>query len=262
MIKDTYKDINLKLTNFMKQLISINDIYHKTHERRIAKTLQILLDQNPKGKLLEVATSGLVPIVLKEFVPDLEVHVTELDEKKSSVVERIVEFGAHSKEVTSYQLDLEKHIIKAKNETFDYILCTEVIEHMEIDPMAMLSELNRVMKVGGVLILTTPNAVSSLAITKIVNGVEPYFYMQYQKTAEYHRHNYEYSIRSLVTVLKAAGFDGKAWTEDVFEDPNFNDVNKLRSVGYDLNHLGDNIFSVGKKVSNVQDRYPKVIYDV
>jgi 2-polyprenyl-3-methyl-5-hydroxy-6-metoxy-1,4-benzoquinol methylase len=262
MIQNTYKDINPKLASFMGKLIPIEDSYHKTHERRLARTIQVLLDQKPEGKLLEVASGGLVPIVLQELVPNLEVHITELDEKKSSVEDKTIEYGGKTREVKSYKLDLEKHNIKCEAETYDYIICTEVIEHMEIDPMAMLVQLNKVMKSGGTLILTTPNAVSSLSITKMVNGVEPYFYMQYQKSAEYHRHNYEYSIRSLVSVLKSAGFDGKAWTEDTFEEPNFNDVNKLRSLGYKLDHIGDNIFSVGKKVSGVIERHPRVIYDV
>lgn len=262
MVKDTYKDINPSLASFMKKLIPQSDSYHKTHERRLARTIQVLLDQNPKGKLLEIATGGVIPIVLQEFCPDLEVHTTELDEKKSSKEEKTIEFNKKTREVINYKLDLEKHKIKAEPKTYDYVVCTEVIEHMEVDPMAMLEQINKVIKPDGTLILTTPNATSTKSITKILNGVEPYFYMQYQKGALYHRHNYEYSIHSLVTVLKAAGFDGKAWTEDTFEDPNYNDVNKLRSIGYALSHVGDNIFSVGKKISEVVERYPKVIYDV
>jgi hypothetical protein len=44
-------------------------------------------------------------------------------------------------------------------------------------------------------------------------GIEPYFYMQYNKDRSLYRHNYEYSIHSLTRLLKAAGFDGSAWTE-------------------------------------------------
>jgi 2-polyprenyl-3-methyl-5-hydroxy-6-metoxy-1,4-benzoquinol methylase len=261
MIKDTYKDINPELASFVSKLIPKDDSYHKTHERRFLRTIQVLLDQEPKGKLLEIATSGLVPIVLKEFAPDLEVYVTELDEKKSSVVKKTFEFGGKQVEATTYQLDLEKHLIKEKPDTFDYVICCEVLEHMEIDPMAMLSEINRVIKPKGTLITTTPNAVSSLSITKMLNGIEPYFYMHYQVPPAYHRHNYEYSIHSLVSLLKSAGFDGKAWTENTFEDPVFHDVNKLKAIGYRMDHVGDNIFSVSRKISEVVNRYPKGVYD-
>jgi hypothetical protein len=61
-------------------------------------------------------------------------------------------------------------------------------------------------------------------------------------------------------VIKAAGFDGTIWTEDCFEEPNYTDIHKLQAIGYQLNHLGDNIFTIAHKKSGVIDRYPKVIY--
>jgi SAM-dependent methyltransferase len=131
---------------------------------------------------------------------------------------------------------------------------------MDVDPMFMLSEANRVLKPGGTLIVTTPNAVSTWAVTKILRGIEPYFYMQYRKYNDPWRHNYEYSIHSLVAVLKAAGFDGSSWTEDSFEEPNYTEVNKLKAIGYPMNHVGDNIFAVSRKIGPVNDRYPSVIY--
>jgi hypothetical protein len=131
---------------------------------------------------------------------------------------------------------------------------------MEVDPMYMLSEINRVLKVGGTLLVTTPNCASTWAIHKIINGIEPYFYMQYRHDRSRYRHNYEYSIHSLTAVLKAAGFDGSTWTEDSFEEPHTAIGLRLEMVGIKLQHTGDNIFALTKKVSGVVDRYPKVIY--
>jgi hypothetical protein len=131
---------------------------------------------------------------------------------------------------------------------------------MEVDPMYMLSEINRVLKVGGTLLVTTPNCASTWAIHKIINGIEPYFYMQYRHDRSRYRHNYEYSIHSLTAVLKAAGFDGSTWTEDSFEEPNYAIGLRLEQVGIKLQHTGDNIFALTKKVSGIVDRYPKVIY--
>jgi hypothetical protein len=84
--------------------------------------------------------------------------------------------------------------------------------------------------------------------------------MQYRHDRSLYRHNYEYSIHSLTTVLKAAGFDGHTWTEDSFEEPHTAIVLRLEMIGIKLQHTGDNIFALTKKVSGVVDRYPKVIY--
>ena len=45
--------------------------------------------------------------------------------------------------------------IPVENSTFDVVLCTEVIEHLP-DPIKVFSELNRVLKKDGILILTAP----------------------------------------------------------------------------------------------------------
>lgn len=46
------------------------------------------------------------------------------------------------------------HDLPFKDEEFDIILCIEVLEHV-LDPRRAIAEMNRVLKVGGTLILTT-----------------------------------------------------------------------------------------------------------
>ena len=257
MFSDTYKNVPEFIRDCMESYIDKNDQYHNVHKRRYARTIQILLDQNPQGRLLELGTSGLLPLCLKTLAPELEVFVTDFDNGKPLAWEK--EIGEHK--FSAYSLDLEKQQIPTLDNTFDYIMCCEVIEHMEVDPMFMLSEINRVLKPGGMLIVTTPNIASSWGITKILSGVEPYFYMQYQKTGSgYYRHNYEYSVHSLAAVLRSAGFEGSVWTEDSFEDPTTTVIEKLKNAGFSLNHLGDNIFAIAQKSSSIKERYPKEIY--
>ena len=179
---------------------------------------------------------------------------------KETMGDMTVSLNGHSKVVHCARVNIEDNPLPFFDETFDYVLCSEVLEHMEVDPMYMLTELNRVTKTSGKLILTTPNAVSTWSITKMLRGIEPYFYMQYRHNRSLYRPNYEYSIHTLISVLKAAGFDGKMWTEDCFEEPNYTDIHKLNAAGYQLSHLGDIIFTVAVKQSGVVDRYPKAIY--
>jgi ubiquinone/menaquinone biosynthesis C-methylase UbiE len=255
-----YDKVSAEIRVALESLILPDDTYHLVHKARIARTLQVLLDQKPSGHLLELGTGAIVPLALKRLVPDLEVHVTDFNLDEPSIGTKFLERNDQSMTAPAYRVDLEFTPIPVEDETFDIVLCCEVIEHMEIDPMFMMAEINRVLKPNGLLILTTPNIVSSWAVTKMVNGIDPYFYMQYRHGREYHRHNYEYSIHSLVAVIKAAGFDGSAWTEDSFEEPNYKDVDKLKAIGYAMHHVGDNIFAVSRKIGPVVDRHPAVIY--
>lgn len=255
------KEINPQVSRYLRELIPSNDPYLRVHSTRYARTLSVLLDQNPtKGKLLEIGTSTLIPLILQILVPKLEVHVTDYDLTKSPKGTKTLQLQDYIRKVPTYRVNLETTPLPVEDDTFDYILCSEVIEHMEQDPMFLLSELNRVLKPGGLLILTTPNIASSAGLSRMLKGLDPYFYMQYRHAGTLDRHNYEYTVYSLSQVLKAAGFDGSAWTEDTFGPPAELPVDQLKALGYPMQHLGNNIFTVAKKIGPVVERYPSVLY--
>jgi SAM-dependent methyltransferase len=252
-----YKNVE----ELLRELTSADNPYHQTHLKRYGRTLSVLLDEQPtEGKLLEIGTSHIIPIALKELVPNLQVHVTQFDLTKPEKGKATLTSGEYSRVCPAYRVNVEKTSLPVADNTFDYVLCCEVLEHMEQDPMFMMSEINRVLKPDGVLILTTPNVVSSRGILAMLENREPYFYMQYRRSGDTDRHNYEYSLATVAMVLKASGFKGRGWTEDTFYTPDFSGVERLRTLGYELPHVGDNIFSVSSKVGPVVDRYPGVIY--
>lgn len=260
MKSNPYEGIAVEVRAALIPLIAKEDSYHKTHKRRMARTVQVITDQKPKGKLLELGTGSLVPLALRKLVPSLEVHVTDFDLDLPKSGTKVLEMQGQTLEVPCYRVDLETMPLPIEDGTFDTVICCEVLEHMEVDPMFMMSEINRVLRPGGTLILTTPNITSSRNISKMLRCIDPYFYMQYRHKPALYRHNYEYSVYSLMHVLKGAGFDGKIWTEDSFEDSLMEDIVKLRQIGYALPHIGDNLFTVSKKIGPVVDRYPSAIY--
>ena len=260
MHSSPFAGIDSDIESVLRELILPTDNYHQNHKRRMARTLQVLKDNKPKGRLLELGGSGVFTLAAKELFPDLEVEVTNFDSSQSLVHEFCPSMGKKYACFKAYNIDLETDSIPAENDSYDWVTCCEVIEHMEIDPMAMMWEINRVVKRGGSLLLTTPNVVSSRGIAKMLAGVEPYFYMQYRHDRSFYRHNYEYSIHSLMQVVQASGFDGSIWTEDCFEDGMPGPVNKLKKAGFEVNHVGDNIFVMAEKVGPVKDRHPRAIY--
>ena len=82
--------------------------------------------------------------------------------------------------------NVEKDIFPFNDETFDMVICTEVLEHLIQDPGHMMYEINRVLKPGGFLILTTPNALFWKVIHKLI-----FFgnHEHYSKYGVYGRHN-------------------------------------------------------------------------
>lgn len=260
--------MNQKVVDVVSDVLRGADAYHQTHAKRLLRTVDLLYTEivgsgasgGSVQKLLEIGTSGFIPAVCERLFPELEVHCTHFD--RSDLEPGLVNIRIGEIEVNPfcYKVDLEYDSLPVPTEDYDVVLCAEVLEHMEIDPMFLVAEINRVLRHDGTLILTTPNITSSRAVTKILSGVEPYFYMQYHKNRSYNRHNYEYSAPTLKRMLKYAGFNVVVWSEDLFEEGLPEIVEKLRSVGYAMEHCGDNLIAVGDKIGKVLDRYPNGLY--
>jgi len=259
MISNPYEGLYPEVVEVLSEFINSDDEndYHRKHARRLARTLHLLMEQSPSGRILELGTSGIIPSALARIFPDIEIDVTNFDTSMGKKHTFVSPYGG---KFSSFCLDLESEELPVKDETYDWVLCCEVIEHLDVDPMFMMCEINRVLKPEGHILLTTPNIVSTRGLVSILNGYEPYFYMQYHKDRSPYRHNYEYSIHSLKSVMVSAGFDGSIWTENNFMNPIQGIEEKLGSIGFFPTHTGDNIITIAKKISGVVHRYPSSIY--
>ncbi|MCR2745218.1 class I SAM-dependent methyltransferase [Limnobacter parvus] len=101
--------------------------------------------------------------------------------------------GLHSKKWDTSCIDLVSDImaIPAPDASFDVILCSEVLEHVP-EPTKALDEFTRLLKPGGVLILTAPFASNvHMAPYHYCSGFSKYWY-------EYHLPNRGFCIETLV----------------------------------------------------------------
>jgi 2-polyprenyl-3-methyl-5-hydroxy-6-metoxy-1,4-benzoquinol methylase len=66
-------------------------------------------------------------------------------------------FGAHTATWDTSKIDIVSDItnIPEPNASYDVILCSEVFEHIP-DPLKALDELQRLLKIDGILIITAP----------------------------------------------------------------------------------------------------------
>jgi SAM-dependent methyltransferase len=151
---------------------------------------------------------------------------------------------------------------------FNTVLCCELIEHLPTDPMFMMSELNRVIRPGGHLVLTTPNIASVRALAGILQGFHPMLFPAYVRPRESGgveaRHAREYTAPEIRLMLQDAGFEVTLLETGPFREepkPEFAWVEHLLDR-YILTkeHRGDGIYAVGRKVGPVKDRWPAWLY--
>ncbi|GAC1594448.1 MAG: hypothetical protein NVS3B21_16450 [Acidimicrobiales bacterium] len=185
--------------------------------------------------------------------------------KPAGQTQSLVELGAsgglppYTAEIDA--ADIEGGALPYAVASFDVVTAWEVLEHLGRDPMSFLRECNRVLRPGGLLILTTPNVVSSRSLRALMAGGHPYLWSQFQATGVADRHQREYSPNEISMLLDEAGFstDGIT-TQYVWSEPDPDAIELIRSHGHDPSHRGDDLVAVVRKVGMAGDRHPTWLY--
>ncbi|BAP89555.1 glycosyl transferase, group 1 [Burkholderiales bacterium GJ-E10] len=213
-------------------------------------------------RALEVGTSWVFSTYLRENRVFDTVDVTNFDQRAERISHLECPLAGFNHTFRSFNIDIETDQIPVPDGYYDFVLCCEVLEHLDVDPMHMMAEINRSLRVGGCLVLSTPNSTSSQIVGKILKGYAPQFYMQYQKDRDPYRHNFEYAPGQLRILLEASGFTiSHFWTADTFSAADLEAVRLLKERGYPTDYRGDNIFVVAHRNNPVRERYPSEIYD-
>lgn len=239
-----------------------NENYYLSHRERFLRTADIIPDGGEGKSALEIGATDLFQVGLKHvFNYDQVVGNNFSNDIEQKYVDRTISIGDFSTTNLSVSVNIEHELFPFDGEKFDLVLCCEVLEHMDIDPMFMLGEVNRVLKSGGSVIITTPNCCSARNFWKIANGYRPHFFMQYERSRSPYRHNIEYDVHAVDTLIKAAGFTPiSIETANVFEPALKEGVDLLNQMKLPMDHRGDGIFAIAKKTSGVLNRWPEGLY--
>jgi GT2 family glycosyltransferase/SAM-dependent methyltransferase/glycosyltransferase involved in cell wall biosynthesis len=240
--------------------------YFETHVRRYVATLKLLPDGAENSRVLELGAAfhHITPALatLKRY------HGVRCNDIWRGSPQQTREISSNDgRERFPFLIDnfdVQNAPWPYPDDSFDAVLCCEMLEHLHSDPMCLLSEINRVLKIGGVLLLTTPNIAGAHAVEYALRGDSPYVYGRFERDgAPTDRHNREYTAGEVERLSRAAGLDPVAlrtmnswWTccRDL--------MRQLVSQGYPIARRGDNTFLLARKQTTVRDRYPEEFYQV
>jgi len=227
--------------------------YLSTHWQRFLTTLDLVVERAPKD-ILDV---GVFPPLVFEamminMLPDASLH--GVWEGPTPYAQQIRSHDGICPDfaISLRPANIERDTMPYDDASFDFVLGMEILEHLALDPYFFLSQVNRVLRPGGHVLLTTPNIGSHRGIWKILNGIAPYSFGIFVPTGGvYGRHNREYTPREVETLALAAGFETDLLgTADVYDDgidPGTAEL--LVARGDDLSLRGETIFYVGRKTS-------------
>ena len=140
-------NVKLKLNNLLSNQIGTNN--RETREDWLKKTLLSL----PKNQ--KILDAGAGEGQYKKFCDHLNYYSQDI-----AIYDGLGDNSGIQKGKRTYNtLDIVSDIVNipVEDESFDSIMCIEVLEHI-VDPNKALSELTRILKKGGRLILTAPFA--------------------------------------------------------------------------------------------------------
>jgi len=148
---------------------------------KLEKTLLLRAKDGPSVLDVGCATGALLA-----FLRDRRWRVTGVE------ISACREYARNERKLDVRNLPLEEN--KFPDESFDVVLASHLIEHLN-DPRSFLAETFRILKNGGYIFISTPN----------ISGFQARLFGGFWRSAIFD-HLYLFSVRTLKTMLKRAGF--------------------------------------------------------
>jgi SAM-dependent methyltransferase len=79
---------------------------------------------------------------------------------------------ARARKIQAHKIDLETELFPYSNDTFDVVVCNQVLEHLK-QVYLPVSEIHRVLKVGGYAVISVPNLAASHNRALMLFGRQP-----------------------------------------------------------------------------------------
>ena len=180
---------------------------------RFLYTLQLVPDGN--GRLLEVgAHPYFISLLLRRFTSYQINYTNYFGKSYLDSFQRLIGSDNQQIEFEFSNVNIEEQPLPYEDNTFEVALLCEVLEHFAIDPLQALKQIKRVLKPGGVFILTTPNVARLENVARLLAGHN--LYDPYSGYGLYGRHNREYTVDELRQLLEYLGFSiEELFTSDV-----------------------------------------------
>ena len=242
--------------------------YLETHQTRLVKTLEMTPPGGPEDRILEMGAYLQITPALRTRLGYGEVRGCYYGKLGRTDHRKVTSRDGEEFACAIDHFDAEKDCFPYPGEHFSTVLCCELIEHLFADPMHLMAEVNRILKPGGHLVLTTPNVSALRGISAILLGYHPGFFHAYIKPSDSGevdaRHNREYTPREIHKLLENSGFEVVRLETGEFRDephPEFGWVlHLLERYRLETGLRGDGIYALGRKTGAVKERYPEWLY--
>jgi SAM-dependent methyltransferase len=126
------------------------------------------------------------------------------DRAEITAVDSVMLDGARM-EMPYWHFNIERDDFPFQDNCFDAVLFCEILEHLLLDPDRVVDQIARVTKVGGHVIVSTPNATRLPNLFFLAAGTS--IWEWYSPNGPYGRHNREFTAVEIQDLLRRHGFE-------------------------------------------------------
>lgn len=181
-----------------------DSIYTPHTLRRINKTINIIPKTTNDAKLVDIGCYAPMLSLYKDFLGYQNITaVAKYD--WDALTKKCETANGTGISLKVLICDVEKENLEIQDNSVDVVLLLEVLEHFSIDPMKVMSEINRILKPNGCLVITTPNAIYNSLFLSFMLGGNPCGDLY--NSIDSNRHNRLYTPNEIKMLANASGFD-------------------------------------------------------
>jgi 2-polyprenyl-3-methyl-5-hydroxy-6-metoxy-1,4-benzoquinol methylase len=194
------------------------DFLHVQYENILIDFNKLFNSDFKSKRVLEISSFlGVVDIALAKI--GFEVHTYDIPEfqKNSKLNELYSNFNVQPS--YGYIKDVWQNGLPYPDNHFDAVILSEVIEHLNFNPLPVLQEINRILKKDGILYITTPNQVNLMNRIKIISGrsirnsiSDSVTQLDQTQHTICGIHWREYTLEELIQLLEITGFSITTYT--------------------------------------------------
>jgi SAM-dependent methyltransferase len=235
---------------------------------RLLATVEMIPDSRRDADILELGSSPyFLSLCLRRLCRGRLTHGNYFGTKDRHGIDQLVH--ARTGEQVRFAFDLfniEQDEFPYPDASFDVVIFSELIEHLGLNPVWSLSEMHRVLRPDGIVVVTTPNFLSLERLATFARGGSP-MVDRYSPLFGYGaRHNREYHPVELRELLESTGFTVEAMeARDLVQLPLFERAQrflwKAALALYSATPRGEHIFLRGRRKDRFRWHFPPFLFD-
>jgi SAM-dependent methyltransferase len=201
-----------------ESILRLQGVFHDRaeHERylrdgweRMQVVLRLLEELRPRGvrRVLELGSNPYVLTLLMKRRFDFELELANYfgESLDGASFTHVAELDGQRLEFPFSHFNIEEATFPYEDARFDCVLFCEILEHLLLSPDRAVAEMARVVRPGGFLVISTPNATRLTNLYFLLLGRN--IYDGYSANGPYGRHNREYTLAEVRDLMDRHGFD-------------------------------------------------------